>query len=259
MRVTAIKTRRVTAGKTMLDRFVDDHLPSLVDRSVVAITSKVVSLCENRVVPPGTATKADLVAAEAERYVATPGAHGAHFTIARGTLVPSAGIDESNGGGDYVLWPANPQATANQLRAQLRGRHRVKHVGVVITDSTCTPLRRGTVGICLAHSGFSAVNDYVGKRDLFGRPFQMSQANVAAGLAAAAVVVMGEGAERTPLCVIEDVPFVRFQARNPTAEELRYARISFDEDLFAPFLGSVTWQAGRNAHPLGSPDDKASS
>ena len=37
-------------------------------------------------------------------------------------------------------------------------------------------------------------------RRVTGRPFKMSQANVAAGLAAAAVVVMGEGSEQTPLC-----------------------------------------------------------
>jgi dihydrofolate synthase / folylpolyglutamate synthase len=196
----------------------------------------------------GTTTKADLVTVEAERYVATSGAHGAQFTIAHGRLVPSAGIDESNGGGDYVLWPADPQASANRLRAHLRRRHGVRHVGVAVTDSTCTPLRRGTVGTCLSHSGFVAVNDYVGKPDFFGRPFRRSQANVAAGLAAA-VVAMGEEAEQTPLCVIDAVPFVRFQARNPTAGELGHLRIPFEGDLFAPFLGSVPWPVGGAGPP----------
>jgi F420-0:gamma-glutamyl ligase len=65
MRVQTIKTRRVTAGETTLSRFVYDYLPPLVERSVVAITSKAVSLCEARVVASGTATKADLVSAEA--------------------------------------------------------------------------------------------------------------------------------------------------------------------------------------------------
>ncbi len=89
----------------------------------------------------------------------------------------------------------------------------------------------------------------MGKPDLFGRPFKMSQANVAAGLAAAAVAAMGEGAEQTPLCVIDDVPFVRFQARNPTAGELGYLRIPFEEDLFAPLLGAVPWHVGGAGPP----------
>ncbi len=71
--------------------------------------------------------------------MATSGAHGAQFTIAHGTLVPSAGIDESNGAGDYVLWPADPQASANRLRAHLRRRHGVRHVGVVVTTAPARP------------------------------------------------------------------------------------------------------------------------
>ncbi len=63
MRVQAIKTRRVGAGETALSRFADDYLPSLTESSVVAVTSKVVSLCEGRVVAAGAATKADLVTA----------------------------------------------------------------------------------------------------------------------------------------------------------------------------------------------------
>ena len=71
----------------------------------------------------------------------------------------------------------------------------------------------------------------------------------ASGLAAAAVAVMGEGAEQTPLCVIDDRPFVRFRGRNPTAGELGYLRIPFEEDLFAPFLGSVPWHVGGAGPP----------
>jgi F420-0:gamma-glutamyl ligase len=39
----------------------------------------------------------------------------------------------------------------------------------------------------------------------------MTKVNVADALAAAAVLVMGEGSEQTPLVVIGDVPFVTFQ------------------------------------------------
>ena len=116
---------------------------------------------------------------------------------------------------------------------------------MVITDSTCHPLRRGTTGISLAHSGFYALKNYVGKPDLFGRPFSVSQANHAEGLAAAAVLAMGEGTEQTPLCIVSDLPFVNFNAENPHEDELKEINIPLKEDLFAPFLESVEWKKGK--------------
>jgi F420-0:gamma-glutamyl ligase len=96
----------------------------------------------------------------------------------------------------------------------------------------------------LAYSGFRALNDYIGRPDLFGRPFAVSQADVAGGLAAAAVLQMGEGTEQTPIAILSELPFVHFQERDPTAEELATVIISLAEDLFAPFLTSVQWQQG---------------
>ena len=55
---------------------------------------------------------------------------------------------------------------------------------------------------------------------------------------------MGEGTERTPICVIEDVPFVEFQRRDPSLEELADLRIPPEDDLFAPFLNAVPWTNG---------------
>ncbi|MGH7237527.1 MAG: coenzyme F420-0:L-glutamate ligase, partial [Candidatus Saccharimonadales bacterium] len=99
--------------------------------------------------------------------------YGYHFTIKDNTLIPMAGIDESNGDGNYVLWPKDSQKTVNEIREYLKNRFKLKTIGVVITDSTCQPLRRGTIGVCLAHSGFLALNDYRQKPDLFGRKFNV--------------------------------------------------------------------------------------
>lgn len=244
MKVQAIKTRRLEANAVSLTKLIEQYITSLSEGSILAITSKVVSLCENRVVPLGAANKEQLVIEESDRYVGAIGTYGFHFSITMNTLIPSAGIDESNGNDNYVLWPKDSQATANKIRKYLRERYGVKKVGVIITDSTCTPLRRGTSGICLAHSGFKAQNDYVGKPDLFGRPYAVSQSNIAGGLAASAVLAMGEGSERTPLCIIKDVSFVYFQNHDPTKEELEQSYISVDEDIFAPFLSSIAWEKG---------------
>ena len=106
-------------------------------------------------------------------------------------------------------------------------------------------MRRGSTGITLAHSGFSALNDYIGKPDLFGRPFTVSLADVADGLAAAAVLQMGEGRERTPIAILSDLPFVEFQNHDPKKSELKKMTISLADDLFGPFLSSVKWQKGQ--------------
>jgi F420-0:gamma-glutamyl ligase len=66
-------------------------------------------------------------------------------------------------------------------------------------------------------------------------------------LAAAAVLVMGEGAESTPLALISGLPFVHFQERDPNPEELQNLHIDRRDDLYAPLLNAVPWQAGEKA------------
>ncbi len=232
-----------------MQSLLDLHLDDLPNGAIVVVTSKIVSLCEGRVVQPAEASKAQLIEQESERYLTSPGVHGFQFTIAHNTLVPAAGIDESNVGGGYLLWPADPQASANAIRHHLRAQFGRARVGVIISDSTCSPLRRGTSGIAIAHSGFRAVNSYIGQLDLFGRPLKLSESNIAGGLAAAAVVLMGEGSESTPLCIIEDVPFVEFQDRNPTPTELAELAIPLEEDLFEPFLTAANWATGKLSPP----------
>jgi dihydrofolate synthase / folylpolyglutamate synthase len=245
MKVSGVRTERITAGVTGLLSLLGRVLADVEDGSVIAITSKIVSLCEGSVIPLDEIDKDQLVVRESDLYLpASLSKYRHHFTITNNTLIPMAGVDESNGDGQYVLWPKDAQATANEVRAWAGQKFGLSRIGVIITDSTCHPLRRGTNGIMLAFSGFRALNDYVGRPDLFGRPFTVSQADVAGGLAAAAVLQMGEGAEQTPIAVLSDLPFVHFQERDPTAEELASVIIGVDEDLFAPFLTSVPWQKG---------------
>jgi F420-0:gamma-glutamyl ligase len=66
-------------------------------------------------------------------------------------------------------------------------------------------------------------------------------------LAAAAVLVMGEGSEQTPLALIKDLPFIAFQDRDPSPEELAAAAIALEDDLYAPLLTRAPWQRGGKA------------
>lgn len=246
MKVTAIKTPRIVVGDKSILAVIDEALPVIEDGSIIAITSKIVSICEGNVVPQGDISKEELVLREADRYLPpTLSKYSQHFTITNNTLIPTAGIDESNGEGYYILWPKDAQKTANAIRQHLARKHDVDNIGVIITDSTCQPLRRGVIGISLAHSGFEALRNYIGQPDLFGRPLGVTKANIAGGLAAAAVLAMGEGAEQTPLCLLTELNDIEFQQRDPSAEELKELNISLEDDLFAPFLTAVNWKQGR--------------
>ena len=51
MLVSPIKTPKILPGSQALFELLDENLPGLAEKTVVAITSKVVSLCEGRIVP----------------------------------------------------------------------------------------------------------------------------------------------------------------------------------------------------------------
>jgi putative folate metabolism gamma-glutamate ligase len=244
MRVQAIKTHKITQERD-LNVLLDQYVTSLQERSVLAITSKIVSICQGRRVPVGSAEKQALVEREADLYLPPSASqYQISLTIKEHLLIPMAGVDESNAQGQYVLWPLDAQSVANRVRAHLRERFGLQYVGVLISDSKTTPLRWGVMGTAIVHSGFLAVNDYRGRPDIYGRLLQMTTVNVADALAAAAVLVMGEGDEQTPLAVIDDLPFVHFQTSDPSPEELQRRWIDMQDDLYAPLLQGVEWHKG---------------
>ncbi|MCL5970508.1 MAG: coenzyme F420-0:L-glutamate ligase [Patescibacteria group bacterium] len=246
MKISALKTNKIDSNRHPdLFSILNRYLRTLKERSVLVITSKIVSICEGRVIKIGTTDKIELIHQEAEYYLPPDNIYNISLTIKNNLLAPTAGIDESNGNGYYILWPKNPQKTANCVRSYLQNRFNLHQVGVVITDSKTTPLRWGTTGIALAHSGFAALKDYIGNKDIFGRKLKVTKANIMDALASAAVVVTGEGNEQTPLAIIEDVPFVKFQNRNPTNKELKDLKIALKDDLYGPLLTSVPWKKGK--------------
>ena len=247
MKVETVKTRVVRAGEISIQKLLAESLSTenLPEKSVVVISSKVVALCENRVVKIGDIDKEELIKQESDFYIdADFSEHGYHFTIKYGSLSASAGIDESNGDNNYVLWPVDSQKSANEIRAFLSRKFDRKDIGVVIADSTSYPLRRGTVGIMVAWSGFRALKDWRGKPDLFGRNFNVSVQAIGNNLAIAGNLVMGEGDEQTPIAVISNVPFVEFQNNDPTPDEIKETFVSRSEDLYAPFLNLAPWIEG---------------
>jgi coenzyme F420-0:L-glutamate ligase/coenzyme F420-1:gamma-L-glutamate ligase len=145
-----------------------------------------------------------------------------------GVILANAGIDRSNLAGSdeaALLLPVDPDASAAGLRQRLQTDFGVK-LGVIVTDSIGRAWRLGTVGTAIGCAGVLALQDLRGQRDLFGRQLQVSEVAVADSLAAAAVLVMGEAAEGTPLVLIrggadpDDTGQTARNALRPPGEDL---------------------------------------
>ena len=247
MVVQSYKTHKIKAGDDLF-KILDKYLPPLSENSVVAITSKIVSITQDDVVKnDGTVDKDELVKKEADYYIESGDEtlYGKVFlTRKNGHIVFTAGIDESNADGNFILWPRNLQEKTNAVWEYLRKRNSIKNLGIIITDSRLTPIRTGVIGFCMTWCGFKPYNEFSGMPDLFGREVKFTNVNIIEALAASAALVMGEITEQTPLAVLTDLPNVEFQNHIPTAEELDGVMWPIEKDMYGKLLTSVKWKKG---------------
>lgn len=233
MKIIPVKTRVFNLGDDLFE-FVVKNLgqKKIKDGDVLAITSKIVSLSESAIVEKAEVKdKETLVKKEADVYFGK-GAYECHLTIKHGIMIPSAGIDESNADGEYyILYPKNPYASAKKLWTKLKKYYGIKKLGVLLTDSHTTPLRRGVTGISLAHCGFHGIESLVGSKDIFGRKIKYTYLNHADALAVMAVYEMGETSERKPMAILRDFN-LKFTNKNTQGECL----IDLQEDIYLPIL-----------------------
>jgi coenzyme F420-0:L-glutamate ligase/coenzyme F420-1:gamma-L-glutamate ligase len=204
---------------------------------VLAVAQKIVSKAEGRSialasVEPSAAARelaeqtgkdarlVELILSESERVVrARPNLIIVKHRL--GFVMANAGIDQSNIGADghALLLPRDPDGSAAALAARLG-------LPVVITDSFGRAWRRGTVGVAIGAAGLPALRDLRGQPDLFGRTLMVSITGFADEIAAAAGLVMGQGAEGQPAVLVRGLSWSG--AANPASELLRPAQ----EDLF---------------------------
>lgn len=194
---------------------------AIKDNDILAVTSKVVSLSQGRVVdlnrirPSKSALKlakrynldpkyVELILGEADEFYG--GTDQALCTVKDGVMIANAGVDRKNVPPGYaILLPSDPNKVAEAIRRrihQLTG----KFVGVVIVDSRVTPLRLGTVGVALGFAGFNPVRDCRGSKDLYGKPLQITRHCRVDDLAGAAHLLMGEVDERAIAVLIRGAP-----------------------------------------------------
>jgi len=213
--------------------------------SILVIASKIVALHQGRtVLKTKIKDKDELIKKESTKYLPRKNVPKGYamLTLKNNLIIPSAGIDESNSGEYYILWPEKLEKTVWGIYSYIKKQYKVKKFGVLIVDSHTVPLRRGVMGVALAYAGFKPLNDYRGTKDLFGRDYKVSSTNVADGLAASAVLAMGEGTERTPLALVTDIPFVQFISKSYKPKKNQSFNIGWNEDLYGPLLKAIKWK-----------------
>lgn len=147
-----------------------------------------------------------------------------------GFVLANAGVDQSNvpqeGGSERVLLlPEDPDGSAERIRGDL---HLLcaADVGVVINDSIGRAWRNGAVGTAIGASGVEALLDLRGRPDIFDRKLQTTEIGHADEIAAAASILMGQGAERTPAVWVQGI------SRGGTPKRARALVRARAKDLF---------------------------
>jgi F420-0:gamma-glutamyl ligase len=211
MQVLPVKCALLKPPQSDLLVALEKVIIDLKPNDILAITSKVLSIHQGRCVKIDQANylqqKNELIKSEADIVVPleiTKNLKASPLTKKNNIWIGSAGIDESNGDGYFILWPQNPQLEVKKIHEWISNKKGFNNFGVLITDTAKRPFRLGAIGVALAHYGFQAIKSYAGTKDLFGRVFKNERINQADALAAVAVQVMGEGEEGTPLALIRN-------------------------------------------------------
>jgi coenzyme F420-0:L-glutamate ligase / coenzyme F420-1:gamma-L-glutamate ligase len=192
---------------------------------VVAVTQKIVSKAEGRVVSEADGDRAAWVERESVRVVA----RREDVVISQtrhGFVCANAGVDASNvEPGLLTLLPEDPDGSAERLRAGLAEALGVD-VAVVITDTFGRAWRRGVVNVAIGCAGLPSLVDLRGTVDHTGRVLEATIVALADEVAAASGLVMGKAA-RIPVAIVRGVE--RSEAPETQAADLVRPP---EEDLF---------------------------
>lgn len=241
--VTGLKTDIVVPGDDISEILLNSLLQSglkLEDGNAIVIAENAVATAEGALITLSENTPSKEAIRYAETYQMDPhlaeaviqesdtiigGIPGFLLCMKNGTLLPNAGIDGSNAPpGTVVCLPRNPNKSAELIRARIREKTGCRII-VIIADSRTHAMRLGCSGVAIGCAGTQAVEDEVGKQDLFGRKLIVTKKAVADNLASAAELVMGEADECIPAAVIQGLSL-------KVCEEFGIPEIAAEECLF---------------------------
>jgi coenzyme F420-0:L-glutamate ligase/coenzyme F420-1:gamma-L-glutamate ligase len=205
----------------------------LADGDVLAVTQRVVSAMEGRVVPRDSFEPSPYARAWAERWDKDPRVTEAVLQESarvvrqlRGVLITqthhglicaNAGIDGSNVGGEewISLLPIDPDGSCRALRERLRELAGVE-VAIVMTDTFGRPWRNGQTNIAIGVAGIAPLRNYVGLPDMDGVELRVTEICVADEIAGASELVMGK-LDGIPVAIVRGY---RFEAADGEAAEI---------------------------------------
>jgi coenzyme F420-0:L-glutamate ligase/coenzyme F420-1:gamma-L-glutamate ligase len=201
----------INLGECLADAIRKSEL-ELVEHDIVAVTQKIVSKAEGRVVHLATVDPSaeshaiarrmskdprlvELIFRESRRIVRMRG----EVIIAEthhGFICANAGIDQSNVGASetVTLLPKDPDRSAREIARSLG-------CGVIITDTFGRAWREGLVDAAIGIAGVAPFIDFRGKQDSYGYDLQVTLLAAADALSAAAGLAMGK-TSRTPAALI---------------------------------------------------------
>ena len=192
--VTAVQgIREIRSGDDLVKIIGAACGQDLRDGDILAVTSKIVSKAEGRIMD--AALREEAVEQETVRVVATREHPGGITRIVEnrlGIVAAAAGVDASNtADGTILLLPADPDASARSLCQGMKRDFGVD-IGVVITDTLGRPWRQGQTDAAIGAAGLKVLLDLRGTPDASGRPMSATVSAVADEIAAAADLVKGK-------------------------------------------------------------------
>jgi coenzyme F420-0:L-glutamate ligase/coenzyme F420-1:gamma-L-glutamate ligase len=209
---------------------------ALAPNDIVAVTQKIVSKAEGRIVSLSTIEPSpysvslarrmskdprlvEIVLRESRRIVRMRGEVLICETH-HGFICANAGVDQSNvpGSGCVTLLPEDPDRSA-------RGIARILGCGAIITDTFGRPWREGLVDVAIGIGGVPPFIDFRGRQDSYGHSLNVTLLAAVDALSAAAGLAMGK-IDRTPAAVI------RGFAWQPTESSVASLLRSPEKDLF---------------------------
>ena len=131
-----------------------------------------------------------------------------------GFVCANAGVDQSNASAasdELVLLPDHPDASAASLRSRIEAARGVRPA-VVIADSFGRAWRLGQTDVAIGAAGLIPLDQWLGRRDGFGRTLRVTSIAVADSIAAAADLARAKDS-------LEPVVLVRGLERFVTRED----------------------------------------
>jgi coenzyme F420-0:L-glutamate ligase/coenzyme F420-1:gamma-L-glutamate ligase len=202
---------------------------ALQDGDILAVTSKIVSKAEGRMIL--AADREQAITDETVRLVASRAHPGGVTRIVEnrlGIVAAAAGVDASNTPeGTVLLLPVDPDASAARLRLALQERFGV-NLGIVITDTLGRAWREGQTDAAIGGSGVRLIDDLRGTHDTQGRVLDVTAPAVGDEIAAAADLVKRKSTG-LPVAVVRglghlldaDAPGARILNRNGATDMFR--------------------------------------